>query len=299
MRVDTTWVFRVVWATLPLAAGPTLADALDPRSQAVRTVASVALWLGWAAVLAASLVPSTVSLTVIRVLAPAAAVATAWATLDHPSAATGGVTGAVTVADVVALVVTAVAAVVVMDARIGDRFVDGSSYGPERRLALRVPAPVLLGPLELTWAASLAGALAGPLLLASRQWVAGGIATVVGLVVVFWAARSLHALSRRWLVFVPGGMVLHDPLTVTESVLMPRAMIERLGPAPADSSAYDLTQRAAGLALEVTLREPLPVSLYRPRARQPETATVEQVLFTPTRPAAALDAAAERRIPVG
>ncbi len=295
MRVDTTWVFRVVWATLPLAAGPALADALDPRSQAVRTVASVALWLGWAAVLAASLVPSTVSLTIIRVLAPAAPLATAWAALDRPSAATG----AVTVATVVALVATSVAAVVVMDARIGDRFVDGSSYGPERRLALRVPAPVLLGPLELTWAASLAGALAGPLLLASRQWVAGGIATAVGLVVVFWAVRSLHALSRRWLVFVPGGMVLHDPLTVTESVLMPRAMIERLGPAPADSSAYDLTQRAAGLALEATLREPLPVSLYRPRARQPETATVEQVLFTPTRPAAALDAAAERRIPVG
>ncbi len=295
MRVDTTWVFRVVWATLPLAAGPALADALDPRSQAVRTVASVALWLGWAAVLAASLVPSTVSLTIIRVVAPAAPVATAWATLDRTSAAGG----ADTVAGLVALVATSVAAVVVMDARIGDRFVDGSSYGPERRLALRVPAPVLLGPLELTWAASLAGALAGPLLLASRQWVAGGIATVVGLGVVFWAARSLHALSRRWLVFVPGGMVLHDPLTVTESVLMPRAMIERLGPAPADSRAYDLTQRAPGLALEVTLREPLPVSLYRPRSRQPETATVEQVLFTPTRPAAALDAAAERRIPVG
>jgi len=293
VRVDTTWVFRVAWAVLPLAAGAAFADALDLRSQAVRTLATVVLWVAWVAVLAASLVPSTVSLTAIRVVAPAGAVAAAWSVTIGDSGAPS-----VSATDVAALLVTTVAAVVVMAAGIGDRFVDGSSYGPERRLTLRVPAPVLLGPLELTWLVLVAGTLAGPFLLASRQWVAGGIALVVGFGAAFLAVRSLHTLSRRWLVFVPGGMVIHDPLSLTESALMPRTMIDHVGPAPADTDAFDLTQRAAGLALEVALVEPLPLSLYKPRVHEPLTATVERLVFTPTRPAAALDAAEQRRIPV-
>lgn len=294
MRVNATWAFRGLWVVLPVAAGPALGAALDGRNDTVALVASVILWLGWAAVLVASLVPSTVGLTVLRVLAPAAGVATAWAVV----VATDADFGEVGVGDVVGLVVTAAAAVVAMAPSVGDAFVDGSSYGPERRFALRVPAPVLLGPLELTWAVALAGVLTGPLLLAAEQWVAGVAALLVGLPLAFWAVRSLHALSRRWLVFVPGGLVIHDPLTVTESVLMPKTMVAHLGPAPADTDAYDLTQRAAGLALQVDLTEPLPVSLYRPRAERAETATVERLLFTPTRPAHVLDAAEERRLPV-
>ena len=294
MRVNATWAFRGLWVVLPVAAGPALGAALDGRTDTVALVASVILWLGWAAVLVASLVPSTVGLTVLRVLAPAAGVATAWAVV----VATAADFGEVGVGDVVGLVVTAAAAVVAMAPSVGDAFVDGSSYGPERRFALRVPAPVLLGPLELTWAVALAGVLTGPLLLAAEQWVAGVAALLVGLPLAFWAVRSLHALSRRWLVFVPGGLVIHDPLTVTESVLMPKTMVAHLGPAPADTDAYDLTQRAAGLALQVDLTEPLPVSLYRPRAERAETATVERLLFTPTRPAHVLDAAEERRLPV-
>lgn len=294
MRVNATWAFRGLWVVLPVAAGPALGAALDGRNDTVALVASVILWLGWAAVLVASLVPSTVGLTVLRVLAPAAGVATAWAVV----VGTDADFGEVGVGDVVGLVVTAAAAVVAMAPSVGDAFVDGSSYGPERRFALRVPAPVLLGPLELTWAIALAGVLTGPLLLAAEQWVAGVAALLVGLPLAFWAVRSLHALSRRWLVFVPGGLVIHDPLTVTESVLMPKTMVAHLGPAPADTDAYDLTQRAAGLALQVDLTEPLPVSLYRPRAERAETATVERLLFTPTRPAHVLDAAEERRLPV-
>ena len=296
MRVNATWVFRALWVVLPVAAGPALGAALDGHSGPVQLVASVALWSGWATVLVASLVPSTVSLTVLRVLAPAAGVATVWAVAVIVGAEDD--LGGIGVSEVVGLIVTAAVAVVAMAPTIGDAFVDGSSYGPERRFALRVPAPVLLGPLEVTWALLLAGVVTGPLLLAAEQWIAGGVALVVGLPVAFWATRSLHTLSRRWLVFVPGGLVIHDPLTVTESVLMPKTMVAHLGPAAADTYAYDLTQRAPGLALQVDLTEPLPVSLYRPRADRPETATVEHLLFTPTRPAHVLDAAEERRLPV-
>ncbi len=121
---------------------------------------------------------------------------------------------------------------------------------------------------------------------------------MVGLPLAWLSWRSLHALSTRWLVFVPGGMVIHDPLSVTESVLMPRTLVAHVGPASADTDAYDLTRGAAGLALQVDLRESLPVSVYRPRSRTPETATVEHLLFTPTLPAEVLDTAEERRLPV-
>ena len=296
MRVNLTWAFRALWVVLPVAAGPVLGAGLDDRSDPVQLVASVALWLGWAAVLVASLVPSTVSLTVLRVLAPAAAAATTWAVAV--ALGTDADLAEIGLAEVAGLVVSAAVAVVAMAPSIGDTFVDGSSYGPERRFALRIPAPVLLGPLEVTWVVLLAGVLTGPLLLAAGQWVSGGAALLVGLPLAFWAIRSLHTLSRRWLVFVPGGLVIHDPLTVTESVLMPKARVAHLGPAPADTDAYDLTQRAPGLALQVDLTEPLPVSLYRPRADRPETATVGRLLFTPTRPAHVLDAAEERHLPV-
>ncbi len=294
MRVSSTWVFRVLWVVLPLVTGPALAAALDDRSGSVGPVGAVLAWGAWAGVLVAALVPSTVSLTACRVLAPAAAVAT----VGGVAVEAGGELGEVTALDVIALLVATAAAVVVMAPRLGDQFVDGSSYGPERRFALRVPAPVLFGPVELSWLFAVGGAVTGPLLVAGEQWVAGAAALVVGLPLAWLSWRSLHALSTRWLVFVPGGMVIHDPLSVTESVLMPRNMVAHVGPAPAGTDAYDLTRGAAGLALQVDLTDTLPISVYRPRSRTPETAAVERLLFTPTLPAEVLDTAEERRLPV-
>ncbi|MBV9042028.1 MAG: hypothetical protein JOZ68_13555, partial [Acidimicrobiia bacterium] len=69
------WLLRAWWAALPFTAGPGLADALRGAADPVRTLASVGLWTGWAAGLTATLVPHPVSLTALRVLAPAAVAA--------------------------------------------------------------------------------------------------------------------------------------------------------------------------------------------------------------------------------
>ena len=74
----------------------------------------------------------------------------------------------------------------------------------------------------------MAGVAAGPLLLAARQWVLGAVALVVGAVAVWWGVRVLHGLSRRWVVFVPAGMVVHDPLALVDPVLVPRAALRSL-----------------------------------------------------------------------
>ena len=138
----------------------------------------------------------------------------------------------------------------------------------------------------------------GPLLLAAGQWLAGlavvGVAALAGRPVVL----RLHQLSRRWLVFVPAGVVVHDPLTLADPVLFPRRMIRSFGPAPIDNPGLDLTGGALGLALELATVEPVVVTPVRGRAPLTEVG-VRSVLVTPTRPGHALHLARRRRFPVG
>ena len=61
---------RAVWALLPVLVA-SLAAGLDARSDRRTAVSRVALWAGWAVVLGAMFVPSTVTLTMVRMLVPA------------------------------------------------------------------------------------------------------------------------------------------------------------------------------------------------------------------------------------
>ena len=63
--------------------------------------------------------------------------------------------------------------------------------------------------------------------------------------------RSLHGLARRWLVFVPSGLVVHDPVARPESVMAPRPLIVGLEPAREGADGVDLTVGAPGLVLEL------------------------------------------------
>lgn len=279
----TTWAVRLLWIALPFAAGPAFADALDGASAPVRNVATAGLWVSWAVVVVATFVLRPVGLTALRVVAPAALVALL-------AAAAGGHTS------VPGLVVAAVVVVMAMAPETASTFVNGAAYGNERRFPLRVPGPLLLGPLELAWALVVVGVCAGPLLLAAKQWAAGVLAVAVGLPVAWFLVRSLHTLSRRWAVLVPAGLVLHDPIALRDPVLFQRPVIEVLHPAPADSDSLDLTQRALGLTLELVLREKVPMTLVKPGARAGVEGASARLLFTPARPGALLTAAAERRI---
>jgi hypothetical protein len=282
------WALRIVWATLPLTTGPAVGGALDPRSLAVARTGAAIAWVVWAAGLLAVVVPRSVGCTLLRTAAPAVLVAAVWAAVEGDDA----------VAAAVAVAAAAVALLVTYAPATGDWLVNGSSYGDERRMPLRAPTPILLGAVQLTWCCLVAPVVAGPLLLASRQWVAGTIVVALGLVGGRSLAKVLHALSRRWVVFVPAGVVLHDHLVMLDPVLFPRSAIERLGPAPADAPATeDLTGGALGLALQLDLRDTLQVAPRRGRA-EATPIDVTSVRFTPTRPGALLAEARTRRLPV-
>lgn len=281
------WPARVTWFVVPVLLGPAVGGALDSASRPVQLVVSIGLWAGWAVVLVATLVPSTVSLTALRVAAPAAVVAAVAAIVaDGPSTAT-----------VMGLVGALVAALAAFWPGTGEAFVAGSSYGDERRMPLRVPGPLLAGPLVLVWAVAAAGVAAGPLLLAARQWLVGALALAIGLPAAAVAVRSLHTLARRWLVFVPSGVVVHDPLALAEPVLLRRADVRSFGPAPADTTALDLTRGALGLALEVTVAPPVSLVLAAGGGGGvSEATTAAALLVSPTRPGAALVEARRRRL---
>jgi len=300
-----TWPARGAWLLLPLLAGPVLAEALDTTSRPVQVVASLGLWGGWLGGLLATLVPRTVTLTLLRLTASAgvacvvvAAGAMAGGAGDGASSsASDG--GSSTVWRLVGLVSVLVTAGVVFAPATGRLFVDGSSYGDEQRFPLRVPAPLLAGPVPLAWVAVVAGVSAGPLLLAARMWVVGAVALVVGGLAARWGVRALHVLARRWVVMVPAGLVLHDPLALGEPILLRREQVQGLDPAPVDTAALDLTRGALGLALELRLAAPVEMTVAAgpsgPTAEH-EAVKAASVLFTPTQPGALLAAARARRI---
>jgi hypothetical protein len=294
-RTFGRWATTVAWVVLPLAAGPSFGSALDGRSRAVQLTATIGLWLLWAVGLVASLVPSTVALTAVRVLAPASVAAAGWSALVVPDGAD--------TPEAVALGVTTLAAVVALSAPVGDRFVNGSSYGDERRMPLRPPGVLLLGPVELTWLAVVAGTVAGPLLLACRLWVPGALTLVAGWIVAAAGLRSLHSLAKRWLVFVPAGVVVVDSLALTDALLVQRQRVSSIGPATVDTTAHDLTASALGLALELRLLAPETIvpapNRLRGRGQTITPIEVTAVLVAPTRPGWVLDEARRRRLLVG
>jgi len=283
------WPAPVLWALLAiLAAGP-VGDAIDGRSTAVRWLVVIGLWAAWTLAAVCLLVPRHGFLTGLRILVPAGLAAVLAAVLAGPGP------DAVAVA---AVAVAALATAWVLAPWVGERWVDGSSYGAERRLPLRPPTLFSLLLVPLTWAVVVAGATAGPLLLAAGRWLPGTALTAVGLPAAAIGTRSLHQLARRWVVLVPTGLVLHDPLLMPEPQLFPRPSIRRLGPATEDDPADDLTGAAAGLALRLSLHEPVDLLLRR-RGRRTETVASTALLFTPSRPGRVLEAAAGHRIPVG
>jgi hypothetical protein len=282
----------VAWASLVITAGPAAADAVDSWSSAPRAVASILLWAMWGAVLLASLAPRPLGLTVLRVAAPVAVVLALAA-----SASAGPVKGLLAVAGAV------VAAAPAFTPAVGYRFVNGAAYGEERRYPLRVPPPLLLGPVPLAVALIAAGVLTGPLLVADEHYVAGVVTLVVAVPVVRTAGRSLYALSQRWAVLVPAGIVLKDPLTLVDPVLFPRERIASLRPlpfptAPADD-ILDLRLGAAAGSLVLELTDEAPLYRTQGRARGGEAVKARRLTFSPRQPEALLAEAATRKKPRG
>ena len=139
------------------------------------------MWLAFALVLAALLLPGPRALTVARIGVPAGALelALAAASLSDPVAVVGHL-------------FCVVGTLIVFHPAYAEAQVDAASYGDERRFLLRPPGPVIVALVLPMGAVTVAGVAVGPLLLADRGWPAGIVAAAIGLPVAAFAAHTLY-----------------------------------------------------------------------------------------------------------
>lgn len=283
------WVLRLVWVGLLVVGGSAIDGATATRSD---TIAAVATWGAgalWLAGVAAMAIPGVVSLTATRAVVP----------LSVPVALLAWTAGADPGDGALMLGLAAVATVVAMAGDLGRVFVQASAYGEEDRHLLRPPTGYLFAVL-VSWAIWAAAAISGPLLLGERAWVLGGVVSGFAIVTTIWAWPRWHGLSRRWLVVVPIGLVVHDPLVLAETLMLRRQEIATARLARSDTQAADLTGPAAGHAVEIETVDTVTVILAAtPNAPSGKAIHLTACLIAPTRPGRALAAAARRRLPVG
>ena len=273
------WLFRIVWVALAIA----VATALDG------TMAAAAWWVLVAVAAVALTVTGPLGLTVVRLATSLAAPVAVVAWIDGASTAFGA---AITL---VALLATFVAA----SAEVGEAMVQGAAYGDEFRFPLRLPAAMFI-PVALMWLVWAAAVLGGTLLVVNERWIVGVVVAGVAAAATWWLGPRFHRLSRRWLVLVPAGVVVHDQVLMAETMLVQRTNIAAARLALAGSEAFDLTGPAGGHALDIAVRD-MVQAIFPASAKEPTGRAVhlQSFLVAPSRPGRVLQAMAERKLPVG
>lgn len=288
MNVNTTLLtprffmaaLRVLWV------GTAVSMALSLQTHHI--VARTAWWVVAAGVLVALVARGAAALTAVRMVCPGTVAAAVISWVAHgdvlPSAVALGA----------ALLSTALA----FSAESGEAMVQGGAYGHEQRFPLRAPVPLLL-PMAVSWVVWCAAVLGAVLAWCTSSPVWGIVISLLAAALSWLLSQRFHRMSRRWLVLVPAGVVLHDAHVLGETLMVQRSNVSSVRLALADTEAADLTGPAAGHAVEVTVREMvlavLPASAEHPTGRALHVASF---LVCPTRPGRALRAMADSTLPV-
>jgi hypothetical protein len=243
-------------------------------SSAVGVVLTVWGWLFFLAVAIGALVPSPLSLTVTKCITPLMVLCAFMA------ASPAGVFGALA------------AFIITWSALFADVMVQGSAYGEETRFALRTPVPYW-APTVLAWSLLTGSLLGGSLLIAAEAYFVGAPLLLVGVVLARTVPQRLHRLSRRWLVIVPAGVVVHDHLVLAETMMSMRSKILSISKVAASGETADFTGGVAGPRIAVHLKESDKVALSNITAKTLGTVNalhVKAFSFAPRRIDAALAA---------
>jgi hypothetical protein len=220
------------------------------------------------------MVPSTFGLTVMRMLSAltCAAAIVSWAAGASPTA------GAVFVA---CALITALS---IGGADFGKHCVQASAYGDEHRFLLRPPA-AFLPPLAVAGLVWVAAVLAATLLLAAQRWIIGVVAAAFAALLTLLVLPRFNALSRRWLVLVPAGVVVHDQIVLAETLMVTRSNLAGVELALEGTDAADFTGPAAGHAVEISMRS-MVTALMAPTKDSPrgKALHVQSLIVAPSRP---------------
>ena len=262
-----------------------LAIAVLPQSLLASNGASgastVGFWLAWGIwviVALAVLVPHPLSLVTVRLLAPLLALHTGATVLEQST---------LRWSTVLALLLMVAVSATAFSARYGSVHAQAAAYGHERRHLLRPPMAVL-APLTLVW---LVVAALGAVAMRGEQLAVSLSATALFIALAVFMLRRALVLSRRWLVFVPAGIAVHDPLLLRDTFMVRKHDVRALRDAASNTEAFDITGTTWGTPLELVLSHPHDVSLSPLGARLTGTLDrlhVTALLVAPSRPNIAL-----------
>jgi hypothetical protein len=283
------WLLRIVWVVLAVTLGFAIADANRGTDGVAGLVAPVTWNLAIGLAVLALIVPSAVSLTLVRMLTPAAVPASVVAWIYGDNAVLGVATVALAV----------VATLLASSGEIGEAMVQGASYGDEHRFPLRVPA-ALVPPIGLSWVLWCSSLVGGVVVLTHGAWPLGLLIAALAAALTWFLFRRFHRFSRRWLVIVPAGLVVHDSVMLGETLMVQRTNVAEVRLALADTEAADLTGPAGGHALDVAVHDMVLAVLPATEIdRKGRAIPVQSFLVAPSRPGRALSAMADARLPVG
>jgi hypothetical protein len=227
----------------------------------------------WSIALLSTLVPSSTALTAIRLALPSISVI--GGAVAIAVGMSSGVAGA--------LAISVLASLLVMSAEIGNSFVQLAAYGDERRFLLRCP-PAMLVVQVLSWLVWVALNL-----LASDALILGAIVAIVALLLTIALPRRFHRFSRRWLVSVPSGLVIHDHVVLAETAMFMHNAVINIGIETAQSDAADLSGKCAGVGLVITLKDfDTVVFAATPKTPGGSAIHVKSMRVCPNRPGRAL-----------
>lgn len=265
-------VVMAAWVALALSSPwQTIAD------DASRSVAWVVLawgWFLWTGVGASLLVPSPISLTIVRTVVPLSVVVSVVASQS------------------LAVFCSVVALIVCASPVFVDAMVQGGAYGDETRFALRTPLPYVV-PAIIAWLLYTTSLIGGSLLLAARQYIFGAVLVAIGILLSRTIPRRLHRLARRWLVLVPVGIVVHDHLVLHETIMAHSGKISSVTRTSHVGEAADLTGGVFGDRIAISLAEADKVVLSAITAKAlgtTEALHVKMFCIAPRRLTAALSA---------
>lgn len=262
-------VLALIWLSLPLTAGGALAEMVSGAAGVAVAVPWALAALVYGAGLVCLLRSAGAALAALRLTAMGLLIWVGLPSLLHLAPAWGGAMAAL------CLLVAALA----WSTPLAQASAEASAVPGERRFALAT-APTLgwvLGPVSAAVAAS---GIVLPLLLLSigaARFGAGAdlLLVVPGLALAAWLVPAHLRLARRWLVLVPSGVVVHDPVLLHDTYRLSPSEIGAVGltapgwrPRLAAPDVLDITG-GVGKALWIGLVDPLAAPGTRPGVRRP------------------------------
>ncbi len=274
-------VLRGLLSCLPFI-GAGVGGLLDDRSTAVQMTGTTLAWAVWGTVVLASFISHPITLTVLRIGTPVVASFMIFVVFNQGTF--GG--------QIISAAVSVAVLLLSFSAEIGSIYVQASAYGDEKRFALRPPV-VLIAPILLSALVAELSIIAFPLLVAARNWSVATVSLAGLYVSAKYLLPRIHLLSRRWLVFVPAGVVVHDEIVLSTNLMIRKQDLSQIQLARDNSAAADLSALTWGVPLEFSFNKPIDISLTSIGAKHLNTVSAihaQSILIATSRPGSVLSA---------